>query len=151
MFVNPNILIYPFLTPFLWLNHQFVFSIWDCLSLWKYFHFYEFSDNISDSIGHLSFTFWLTSHWVIISRLLCGAAYAILLFFFVVDIPFCPYTTSSLFIHLFMDLFLPSMSWVFQYSCIAHLPASVFPFLVVLGYRQRRCPAASYGSSVFTF
>ena len=151
MFVNPNILIYPLLTPFLWLNHKFVFSVWDCLSLWKYVHFYEFSDTISDIIGHLSFAFWLTSRCVIISRLICGAAYAILLSFFVANIPFCTYTTSSLSIHLFMDLFLASMSWLFQYGCSAHLPASVFPILVVLGYRPRRCPAASYGSSIFTF
>ena len=150
MFVNSNILISPFLTPFLWVNHKFFFSIWDCLSLWKYVHFYEFSDDISDILGHLSFVFWLTSFCVIISRLICGAAYAIL-FFFVANTPICPYTSSSLSIYLFMDLFFASVSWLFQYCCSAHFPASVFPILVVLGYKAKRCRAESYGSSVFTF
>ena len=151
MFVSPNILISPFLTPFLWLNHKCVFSMWDCLSLWKYVHFYEFSDDISDILGHLSLAFWLTSRCVIISRLIFGAAYAILLLFFMTNIPMCPYTTSSLSIHLFMDLFFASMSWLLQYCCSAYLPASAFPILLVLGYRPERCPAASYGSSIFTF
>ena len=151
MFVNPNIRIYAFVTPFHWLNHKFAFSIWDCLSLWKYVHFCEFSDNISDIMGHLSFAFWLTSRCVIICRLVCGAANGTVLFFswltfHSVHIPLrlCP------FIGLW-TCFLASMSWLFKYCCSAQLPASVFPILVVLGYRPRRCPAGSYGSSIFTF
>ena len=47
--------------------------------------------------------------------------------------------------------FFASMSWLFQYCCSAHLPTSVFLILVVLVYRPKSCPAASYGSSIFTF
>ena len=103
--LTPISYIYPFLTPFLWLNHKFVFSTWDCLSPWKYVHLYEFSDNISDILGHMSFAFWLTSRCVITSRLICGAAYAFLLFLFVTNIPFYHYTTSSLSIGMLWTFF----------------------------------------------
>ena len=150
MFVNLIILIYAFVTPFHWLNHKFVFSIWDCLSLWKYVHFYEFSDNISDIMGHLSFAFWLTSRFVIISRLICAAANGIVSFFHG--------WYSILYIHHLFFVhssvhgpFFASMSWLFKYCCSAHLPASVFLIQVVIGYGPRRCPAGSYDSSIFTF
>ena len=86
-----------------------------------------------------------------ISRLNCCPENGIVHFFPESTIPFCPYITSCLSINLFMDLLFASMSWLFQYCCSAHLPASVFPILVVLGYRPKRCPAPSYGSSIFTF
>ena len=121
MFVNPNIRIYAFVTPFHWLNHKFAFSIWDCLSLWKYVHFCEFSDNISDIMGHLSFAFWLTSRCVIICRLVCGAANGTVLFF-----SWLTFHSVHIPLRLFFSLS-PSLSFSLPlYVC---LPLSPFLYL----------------------
>ena len=83
---------------------------------------------------------------MIISRLIWDPENDIVHFYPNATLPFGTYTTSSLSIHLFMDLYFASMSWLFHYCCSAHLPASVFPILVVLRYRPKWCPATSYGS-----
>ena len=63
---------------------------------------------------------------MIISRLNCSPENGIVHFVPEASIPFGTYTTSSLSIHLFMDLFLASMSWLFQYCCYERWGACIF-------------------------
>ena len=60
----------------------------------------------------MSFAFWLTSCFVVISRLICGALKSSVSFFWMAHIPSCTWTTSSLSIHLLMDILVASLSWL---------------------------------------
>ena len=69
--VNPNLLIYPSPTPFPFGNHKFVFYVLESLSVLQISSFASFFfliSHISDIVGYLSFSVWLTSLSMIISR-----------------------------------------------------------------------------------
>ena len=62
--------------------------------------------------GYLSSAFRLTSGSVIISRLIYGAAKSSVSSFSMANIPLCTRTTSTLCIHLWMDILVTSKSWL---------------------------------------
>ena len=62
--------------------------------------------------GYLSSAFRLTSGSVIISRLIYGAAKSSVSSFAMANVPLCTRTTSSLCIHLLVDILVTSKSWL---------------------------------------
>ena len=63
----------------------------------------------SSSIRYLSFSFWLTSLCIICSRFIHLIRTDSNAFLFMANIPLCICTTTSLFIHLSMDIYIASM------------------------------------------
>ena len=68
---------------------------------------------MSDIIWCLSFSVWLTSFRMMISRLIHVAANGIIsVFLWLNNIPLCTCSTLPLSIHLLMDIYVASMSWL---------------------------------------
>ena len=66
----------------------------------------------SDIIGYLSFSFFVTSRCVIISRSFYGVANVTVSFFSMANIRLCTMKTSSLCIHLLKDILVVSNIWL---------------------------------------
>ena len=152
MSVNPHILIHPFLTPFRLVKHNFVFLIHACPSLGNKFMGINFQVTpISDVIGYLSFSFFLTSSWVIISGPSMVVQTALFhsfpwLIFHCEDGPLLLFA----FFCWWTFWFLPSLGYG-KCCCSAGLPACVFSILLCSVDPPVSGPARSHGSSIVTF
>ena len=105
--VNLELLIYPHPAPtFSFGSRKFVFYVFESVSVSQISSFVSFfkTPHISDIIWYLSFSVWLTSLSMIISRSIPVAASGIISFFlWLSNIPLCICTTSSLSNHLSVD------------------------------------------------
>ena len=152
MYFNPIVLIYPSSHLSFWLAISLFdksVSVFFCGNMFMGSHLRI--TFINDIVGYLSYPFdllnliWLFLGSTVVLKTALFIFFPRLLFHLVrIPLRLCRFICLWTF-------FFASMSLLFQYCCSAHLPASVFPILVVLGYRPKRCPAASYGSSIFTF
>ena len=89
VYINPKLLIYPspFPSPFPFGNHKFVFYFCESISdlyVSSFVSFFFYIPHISDIIWYLSFSVWLTSLSVIISRSIHVAANGTVSFLFMV-------------------------------------------------------------------
>ena len=138
MYVNPIVLIYPS-------SHL---SFWLTISLFDKSVSVFFCGNmfigsnlritcINDIIGCLSYPFhllnliWLFQGSAVVQKTALFIFFPSLLFHSV-HIPLLLFPFICLW-----TFFFAFMSWLFQYYCSAHLPASVFPILVVFVYRLK--------------
>ena len=107
--VIQHILIYTCLTPFHLVKYNFVFFIHQGPCLGNKFMCINFQVKPkSDMIGYLSFSFFITSSCVIISRSFYSVANITVSFFSMAHIELCTWTTSSWCIPLLMDIFVAS-------------------------------------------
>ena len=100
---------------------------------------------IRDIIQYLSFSVWFISLSIISSRFTYIAENGRISFFVMAIIPFPIFTTSSLFICLLMDSWIPSICWLLWTTLLwmlrcMYLFKLVFSFfLFLINYKKQNC------------
>ena len=134
-------------------NHKFVFNICFCfVNKFICIIFKNYISHISDIMWYLSFSVWLTSLSMIISRYSHVAANGISSFLWLRNIPLYICTTSS-FIHSSVDWHLGCLLFLaIVNSAAVNIGTHVsFQIMVFSGYMPRSGIAESYDSSIFSF
>ena len=123
-------------------NQQFVLCLWACFNFVSFIYFVLQIPHISEIMCYLSFSHWLISLSLILSRSIHAVTKGKISFFLQPSsVPLCKCTTAFLFSHLLMGTWATPKSWLLQITLLYSsnqfwVSLDIFSEVESLGHRQ---------------